>query len=1037
MAIRPRDLNSLIEGADENRSDTADGIQEAGLFSGVGKSAARQAIDPLTKRGARTSPDYRVVEPDNTVPPAVSDEPPAAPVSDVPSDVAETLPEAPAPPTTVTEPPKPISEDALAALEAERAAQIGTARQAPSPTKAQKLAGVERGPARTTFYDEDELAATVQAVAKTMTVDTGRQSIQSIRDKAFASGVPEKQLKRMFDGLNLEGEIGNNKLAIQLASLQALHDESAQRVDALMAKAASNELDSAGKLDLRQELAQHEIIFTALSGAKSDVARSMNVFKNIRNQTIGATQVKAALDSFGGDDQLRALAEKYVTTETRAGKNKIVKTSLGKKIYESWIYMAQSMALTAFDTHLYNMAGGMASILMDVPERAAAIPFGIARQAIQKAVGIQPNPERYYADEVMARATGFRNGLIDGVHMAAKKIRDYDPSAKDASRNPVSSAYWANTEIANFRGKVISIDAMDGAVGKMVDAIGNVYASPFVALGAGDEIFGGIAARMELHEQAYNHAKKIIDDALASGSSEKEAIEKAEQAAIEFLTERPADVEASVQAWRKQATLQDDIDRTTKTGKAFHLANKMISSPILKPLVLFSKTVTNIGIEAGARSPLFFASPRFHTEWNKGGKYRDLALGRAAFGSGIMIAGVTAAQYDKITGQGPPDTEERRNLRSAGWQPFAYKAGEGEISSEVVKRLQGILGEDAVTVGTGQFTGYTYISLKRLEPISAPFLMGAAFSDALKFRQYDPDDTIMGEMASASVAAVAEYSQNLSSLQAINELASIFNQRQTDGGERFLAIVDALAKRYGSTMISGTPGLGMANSTIVARIESMIDPTVRASRVTEDQITTVGARGFVEAWNKFQTRIPGISEDALPIIDEYGNTPGLDKTLWYTPLTATVAERSELTEMLAAINHGYSKASNSYNGVYLPAEAYYRRNDLAANKIMVDGLRLAEANLMDVQAYLDDAKAQGITPRIGIMQSIVDSNVSEYRNLAHERMFGKMVKNPDGTFMHTGEAAGSDYGLGNDKIEFPGLAAEMLYEKNKRIMYGR
>ncbi len=1046
MAIRPKDLNALVEGADAARPEE-DGIQQAGLFGGAakttGQSLARKAIDPLRQKGARTAPDYKVVDPINNAPAQLSDDVPPNPTPDPQPDVLET----PGPQEPVIAPPGPVSPERLTELEAERAAQMGTPRQAPSPTKIQKEAGVVEGPARTTFYDEDELAATVQAVSAKLPKDTGRQSIQSLYDKAIATGVPKSQLDSMFKGggLSMQGEVGNNKLAIQLAGLQALHDESAVRVDALMAKAAAGELDDAGKLELRQQLAQHEIIFTRLSGAKSDVARSMNVFKNVRDRNIGAMQVRAALDSFGGDDQLRAMAEKYVTTEGRAGKNKIIKTSVVRKLYESWIYMAQSVALTALDTHLYNGAGGLLSNVMDVPERAAAAVVSPIRQTIVKALGMTPNPDRYYMDHVYARASGFMNGLIDGIHMAAKKIRDNDPAAKDAPINPVSSAYWANTEIGSFRGKLIRIGELDNFAGKTIDAIGTIYSLPFHALGAGDEIFGGIAARMELHEQAYDHAAKIIDDALANGATREQAVEKAEQAVAQFLTERPADVEASVQSWRKQSTLQDDIDRTNLPGKAFHLANKAISSPLLKPIVLFSKTVTNIGIEAGARSPLFFASPRFHTEWNKGGRYRDLAMGRAALGSGVMLAGIHATNNGRTTGQGPADTEERRNLRSAGWQPFAARFGEGELSSATVKQLRQYLGDDAVTVGTGQFTGYTYVSLRRLEPVTAPFLMGAAFSDALKFRQYDPDDTLMSQMAAASVAAVAEYSENLSALQAFNEVASIMNQRQTDGGARFLAVVDGLAKRYASTAISGTPILGMANSTIVARIESMMDPTVRSSRMTAEQAdwakdklgTVVGVRGFTEAYNKLMTRIPLVSKDAIPIIDEYGNTLGLDKTLWYTPLTATVAERSELTELLAAINHGYSVPSNSYNGVFIPEKAYYRRNDLAANKVMIDGLRLAEANITDIKQYIEDRKMQGLPAQLGVMQSIIDSNVAEYRHVAHERMFGKTIKTPDGQFMHTGEAIGSDYGLGDDKIEFPGLAAEMLYEKNKRIMYGR
>ena len=70
---------------------------------------------------------------------------------------------------------------------------------------------------------------------------------------------------------------------------------------------------------------------------------------------------------------------------------------------------------------------------------------------------------------------------------------------------------------------------------------------------------------------------------------------------------------------------------------------------------------------------------------------------------------------------------------------------------------------------------------------------------------------------------------------------SIAGHRQTDGGVLVLVVIlNAIQKRYTSFYISGTPVVGMSNSTLVARIERAIDPTISNVGVGEDYPDFVG-----------------------------------------------------------------------------------------------------------------------------------------------------------------------------------------------------
>ncbi len=1029
MAIRgPVDLNDIAEDLPQDyEAQNEDGVQLAGGFArSLGREAAKTIIEPLTKPGARTSPTYKVTE--EAVKPIDQPRPEDIDLPPVPENTPPPIKK-----------PKPSSEERVEEVMAERQEAMGGERQAPSPSAKQKAEGVKVGPVNTTFYDNDSLAATVEAMAKSSEEEFKTQTVQSLFDRSFRAGVPKKILDATFRKIPMESKIGDNKLAVQLAGLQALHDVSAQKVDEMMTQAASGLLTDLGKFELREALAQHEIILSQLKGAKRDVARSMNVFKGARERNLPSLDMRAVLDGAGGDDQLRVLASNYLKNADRAARNKVLETGVIRKTYESIIYAAQSVFLTNWETHLFNGIANAGTLLMDVPERAVAIAVSPVRKRIERLQGFEPNPDNYYAQDIYARTSAFYNGLMDGIALASQGART--ASAKDAPRNPISSEYFSDTPLKLLGQEVGRTPELKNTLaGRVIDSLGAIYSIPMKALGASDQFFGGIAQRMELHEQAWRYGAQIFDKVIADGGSMEDATKASQDAVNRLLVERPETIEASVQSFRKQATLMADIDRQGVLGNTYHGALRIMNNPLVKPIMLFSKSVTNLAIEGAARVPVLnFISPRFYSEWQKGGRHRDLAISRIVVGGTIGMGSYYLAHNGRLTGAGPADTEDRNNLKRAKWQEFSLRLDNDEMTDANKARVEKILGAGSIQRGTGNFKGSTFVSLKRMEPVTIPLLLGAAYADAMKYRAYDPDDTELGIMFDAMAASLAEYSTNMPAMQSVNELMRIANQRQTDGGDRLVAMLDAYARQTANVALAGTPVVGLANSALMGKIERMLDPVVSNTAVNQAQVEWAdgyfdprepGIRAFFEAYNKLKSRIPTVANGLPPRLDERGNPVEYGKDYPGIPMSTIKGKRDEVTEILAAINHGIAYPSFNINGVALTAEQ--QNMYLKLQQEPHNGMTMDEAIVNAINERLNDAELNDIVPPIGSLQNDVNQVVSEYRQRARETMFGIFEKDSQTGLVNvlTRDRNGGD-------VLYPKTALEMANNQQKLNLYGR
>lgn len=1013
MAIQPLDqrLNEMVAPPDATDVEPSlpatpemgapdiaqeEGVQVAGLGMNILKG--------LTKKGARATKEIKLI--DDVVPPTPpgATKPIATPVAPVPAATVKVVPK-----------PRPVDVTEMNQIAEERLfLQMEGAGQAKPPDT----------PISSAWTDNEGLAATIRAAGDNFATQDPSMSLRSIYTQAINAGVPEQFLKTALAGEPMEATVGGSELAKRLAGAVVVHDESAKKLDGLFQQMAEGSLDETGKLNLRLQLAQHKIIVDQLKGIQTDVARSLNVFKRVKDKGPGldTRDVRAALDELGAnqsDQVLFQLATDYLNTPTRAGKNRIIEAGLGAKLRDVWFHTYQANLLNDPQTHAYNVVGSAVFGALAPIERTVAVGIGKLRQMIPGA-----NPDHYMMDDIQAGLSGLKNGILDGWELAKEAIKKGGESKMtDTGKplNPVSAEYLSDTPLRLFGKEVYRTpDLRDTWLGRAIDGIGFVQdAMSFRPIAAADEFVGAIAGRYQLHEEAWRFANKEYDRLMAAGMDDVAARAEVEGKVTQLLSERPREMQESIDGMRRMVTLQENISKEGALGETYWWSNQILNLAPVKVVVPFAKTVTNLFIEGSSYIPLLNTlSPRFYDLWSKGGRHRDVAMARLAMG-GTAVSGAALLTLDnRITGSGPSQTEDRQALQNLGWQPYSLVFDKGEIDEANLERLRAIT---KVSVGPDK----VYVSYARFDPVSMVFAIGSDMADAAKFDRH-PDREDYQVMAMAGMTAVGEYMSNLPLMQGLGEMMATARSRSTDTGEKIVQIFDSLAKQYANFLYTGTPGLGITNSTLMAHIERLVDPT-KSNTKSPEMNTPPGLRAFYEARQRIMSRIPGLSEGVPPMLDNLGRelkvqNRGLDYWANWSPIIqATEGKTSEVDEILAGLNFGISNPSETWDGVRLSAGQINRFKRLYGQEIMDEGMNLEQRIPYELKQAEADAEAAGEPLLKGDKQKLISSIVERYRAMAKT----KMVGGPNGEM---------DEELG---VEFPDLSAAMQRNRDIQRTYGR
>jgi hypothetical protein len=1017
-----------------------------------------EALEPLTKKGVRIKQEPKIIP----------DPPPVAPAPQVVN------PKAAAKPNIA---PVPLDQMNKVAAERERMLAEGTTRGTTKET-----------PINTMVYDNDEFAATVRASAENATKNRPTMTVLEIRNEMINAGVHENIATRILQGLPLESKIGDSQLAQNVGGVVELARSSAAVLDDLFAKLKRGELDQAGQLELRQQMAYNNLILQQMKGVQVDIGRSLNMFKDVKQygRALPPERLRQLLDEAGGEEALLRLADDYLSLPTRKGRNQLLEAGLGQRLRETWINVWQSNLLTDIAPHAYSLTQGILNTARAPIERMVAVGVGQMRQSSVGGFRLINSPaaqteyagaERYYMADVQARMSGLRNGIYDAWMTMAKggpQVRipltevditlptffnkDYAVRANakgDAPISPLSGAGFSDlpvrlpfstTEL--FR----TPDFTNGWTGKVLNGLGYMYSVPFRALRAADDFVGMTVSRMQLHEEAWHLAQKEYDKFVVSGSTHDDALAETQRIVASFMDERPASMQASMEKAHKIATASEDFNKETKLNAAYWRLDRAFQHGLIKPFLPFSRSITNDFLHTAAATPGWnLISPKFWDAWNAGGRERDLAIARLSIGSAAGYVAVDLATEGKITGSGPFKTQDRKALEALGWQKYSRVFAPGELSPDVKARLSTLT---TLTEGKGDFEGYTFVSYARFgfSPILA---QGADFADAQRFHVGKPDETEWAKWALSIAGSNLNYLQNHPQAAAFGDMVGIMSAKIEDGGEKVYDVLRRIGKQYVDVLYTGTPLIGSTNASAIAHIERLHDPLVRSTRI--DQMNAPEhIRLVAEQGNRVLSRMPYYSDGLQAELDDIGRPRYVDVNLYETyanfiPIVqARKGKRDLYNEAMVSIDHGTSRPRDVWNGVSLSTTQYNRYKKLYGQEVMIDPslftptaegppMNLEKAVPFLLEQEREYRLSEGRQFGIGDAQDFVNGVIKKYRRIAKLKMIGYdfSPETGQGELPDSTELDFSEYGLYDNKVEFPELGA--MIDRNKKFYsrYGK
>lgn len=380
-----------------------------------------------------------------------------------------------------------------------------------------------------------------------------------------------------------------------------------------------------------------------------------------------------------------------------------------------------------------------------------------------------------------------------------------------------------------------------GMMAAGVDLLGDMVRTSFRYLSAEDAFFKAVAREGERSALALRKAhqesgmKYIIDESgdviqrvkndvktsdIYSTYGDKVSIHDAVAYKTNQILDNIEDypeIERGADEFALYATFQKKLG---KTGEHFSAA--FASYPMLRFLVPFMKTPTNLMKAGIERSPLAIITRSFREEMAAGGARKELAI--AKLGVGTMVMSVTGglATQGLITGGGPSDRKDQASLRDAGWQPYS-------INTTRARRV--------VAGGENKLLkGDEFVSFSRLEPMG--MLLGVS-ADFVEISGLAGED-MRPEVEELGAAILASVSKNAASKTWLRGPADAIEAFQDPD-------------RYMERWINGY--VGTLVPTGVAQIERAANPEMEA---------------VYGAIDKLKSRIIGLSADMPKIRNKWG-----------------------------------------------------------------------------------------------------------------------------------------------------------------------
>lgn len=454
---------------------------------------------------------------------------------------------------------------------------------------------------------------------------------------------------------------------------QAFNAEQALAARQLLSRSGTDLVNMAKKLSakenpgddleasFREAWLRHAAIQEQVSGMTAEAGRALSQFRMTAESRAIADRVLPSLgDVGGGSGRLKEVANRIVDLDrvgTDAGSvNKFALRALSPKWKDKLTEIYINSLLSGPQTHVVNVLSNTITALAQIPEHLAAAGVGAARKGIAAALHQPADPERVMFTEVGARAVGLIQGTREGLRDGLRAL---------VTGNAVDPVTKLETQ---------SMSAIGGKAGSIIR-------TPTRLLTAEDELFKGIARRMEMTGLAMRSARM-------EGLTGKAARDRAG----ELLANPTDDMVKRSFDYARYLTFQNPLPHDSGAAGLSRLTQRR---PILKLFLPFIRTPANILKFSAERSPLAVLSKSVQADIRAGGVRRDNAVARMLVGSGIGASFYMAALDGKITGGGPLDDGARSLMLADGWQPYSIKVGNEYYSYARLDPFSTIIGTAA------------------------------------------------------------------------------------------------------------------------------------------------------------------------------------------------------------------------------------------------------------------------------------------------------------------------------------------------------
>jgi len=736
-----------------------------------------------------------------------------------------------------------------------------------------KPGGTPDEPFNLSRYQTEDAAAIVGGVADALNIRTKAVTFDEIKAKAAESGINEAFLSRLIGS---DGKMMAN--AVETYKALEVLESSANELDRLFKLVNSGQATDVDKLVLRQQIAFHGLIQRGVKGIQTETARSLAVFRIPRDGN--AAIVRQVIDEYGGDDALSDLAKSYLTLESRAAQNALVEKSMMSGIKDVWFTTYINGLLSSPVSHAKNIVSNTMFGLYQIPERlVAAFYSNVLPPGVRSWKALVPGSEaeKVGYDEALTMIQSLRNGLVEGLDLATTAFKKNQP-------NDLMSKVEAQrgSTLPSISSAAFGIE-QDKWLAKAIDYYGTAVTLPGRMLMAEDEFFKGVLYRMELNAQITRRGKTVYREALDAGMTEADALAKTQAEVVSLFQNPPRDLDEAAVLFSQKGTFTADLPPALKS------LQQTFNHPALKIVVPFFKTPANIGLQVIERTPFAPLSSQWREEIAKGGVYRDMALAKVTLGSAVLATFGALAAEGNITGRGPARKADRDALLRDGWQPYSLKIGD------------------------------KYYSYSGMEPISALLAVAADYAE---YAKHETDASKIEEVFLGGTYGLYEYLKEQPYLQGVAEVAKLVGtnqQGQVDGKK----IVDGLVKQFGGFVIGGSPA--GAYGSLLAGIERLSDPANRDTRASPE--LPMGVRGFVEAFNKYKSRLPYFSADLPEALNLWGEPTKSGTGAAYElvlPTRVTPQQFSEVDDALVRLGSPIGMPERKIDGVEMDAFQYNR-----------------------------------------------------------------------------------------------------------------